>query len=183
PCPVITSTQRRPAAREPDTKPWSARCASGWVIPCRSSRASIARRPRRSRSAVARSTPANWSSGGGAGGGERLAGALAVLPATAATRSPLGGEPPPCPPPRAQEVPAILVARDHLTGMQHDDVGVRQKVERRGRARAGREHQRAGLGDACEGRGQRHGVVSFGATAADLQERALIPRDSIEARI
>src|SRR3979411_3141924 len=37
-------------------------------MPCRSSRASIARRPRFRRSAVARSTPAKLSSGGGAGG-------------------------------------------------------------------------------------------------------------------
>src|SRR5437764_3404291 len=102
PWPVMTSTQRRPAAREAATNPVSARCASVWVMPCRSSRASIGRRPRRNRSAVARSTPAKRSSGG-AGGCCGLAGAAVAEPVLAPTRPPLGDKPPPCPPPLAGE--------------------------------------------------------------------------------
>ena len=56
----------RTAAREPVIKPDRAWCASRWVRPCRSSRASIARLPRFSRSALARSIPAKRSRDGGA---------------------------------------------------------------------------------------------------------------------
>lgn len=69
PLPVMMSTQRRPASREAATNAASARCASAWVIPWRSRRASIVCRPRFSRSALARSIPAKRSSGAGVRGG------------------------------------------------------------------------------------------------------------------
>src|SRR5215472_11303791 len=72
PRPVMTSTQRRPASWEAAIKAASARCASACVIPCRSRVASISRRPRLSRSALARSIPAKRSSGAAGGDGMAL---------------------------------------------------------------------------------------------------------------
>ena len=83
----------------------------------------------------------------------------------------------------ADQVPAILVARDDLAGVQHDDMGIRQKVEGRRRAGAGGEHQRAGLGHRGEARGQRHGILRLGSAAPDAQQGARVPRDHVEARI
>ena len=60
----MTRTQRRPASRDLWINAARARCASAWVMPCRSRRASIGWRPRFSRSALARSIPEKRSRGG-----------------------------------------------------------------------------------------------------------------------
>ncbi len=68
PRPVMTRTHLLPSARAPRINRASARCASSCVIPCKSSRASTGCLPRFSRSAFARSMPANRSSARGGWG-------------------------------------------------------------------------------------------------------------------
>src|SRR5258708_30518230 len=90
-------------------------------MPCRSSRASIARRPRFGRSAVARSTPAKLSSGGGAGGVDCGGGLLDAAGAAVWTEA----------------VPAALRARRRRSvGGLRRGKGTRSRATRRHRSRS-----------------------------------------------
>ena len=64
PLPVMTRTKVAPSAEAPCRKPISRRCARSWVMPCRSSRASMALRPLAS---CDRSRRPSGASGGGDG--------------------------------------------------------------------------------------------------------------------
>ena len=283
PCPVMTSTTRRPIARDPATNPFSARCASACVIPCRSRRASIgiaaapqplgagavetgegverrrwheARRvrsrrlggdgviyPKRLRLAGIHPRPClpaiPGSSPGRGGSREGVLGPAAQRdyvphrpppqadivrrqphhlpaprpPATPPSTSTTCSRRGPCAPswmrcsispvrdgpvirltvrgqargsplrPGAHQVPGVLVTGDDLPGAQDDDMRIRQEIERRRRVLPRYQHQRPGLGDRREARGQRHRVARFGPPAPDPQQRPLMPRDRVETGI
>ena len=82
-----------------------------------------------------------------------------------------------------KQIPAILIARHDLPGIQYDDMSIRQEIERGRRVGAGHQHQRPGLGHRGEAWGQRHRVAGLRPPAPDLQQRPLVPGDRIEARI
>ena len=161
PFPVMTSTCRRPSVRAPPTKASRRRWASASVSPCRSTRRSIASRPRDSRLAVCRSRR-------GASGLARAKNGVVGARAPPVVRSPVGpiptvaSAPPAAGPPvqraRSRESAAASGTRGGSGGgvsfgpAGSGSLGLRLRRRRRlrpfGRLRGSRAHARVGA-QAC----------------------------------
>jgi len=69
----------------------------------------------------------------------------------------------------AQQIPAVFVPGNDLSGVSDDNMRIGQKVQRRWSGLTGHQHQGAGLGDRGQARRYTYRIVRLGAAAPDLQ--------------